>query len=55
MKFDSILLIFTLVYAIVTRWSRLSSILVIIASLYMLSNTVPKIRRYLHETKTNKK
>nr|DAQ87584.1 MAG TPA: hypothetical protein [Caudoviricetes sp.] len=55
MKFDTVLLIFTLIYALGTDWSIPSCILVICCSIYVLCCTLPRIRRSYHELKKDKK
>nr|DAL99195.1 MAG TPA: hypothetical protein [Caudoviricetes sp.] len=54
MKFDTILLIFTIIFAFGTDWSIPACIFVICSSIYCLFITLPNIRRLLHELKENK-
>nr|DAM73257.1 MAG TPA: hypothetical protein [Caudoviricetes sp.] len=53
MKFDTLLLMFSIIYALGTEWSIPSCIIVICFSGYCLSVTLPKIWRLCHELKKN--
>lgn len=52
-EFDTLLLLFSIIYALGSDWSIPSCILVICFSAYCLSETLPNIWRLYHELKKN--
>lgn len=46
---------FALVYAILTKWSFLACVLVIISSILKMTDIIPRLRKTCHKLKENKK
>lgn len=55
LSFETLFLIFALILAFTTDWTIYACVFVICASILMLIDVVPKIWRYSHEIKGNKK